>query len=101
MRLSEGETCSYSSVTALCSLSRKYQSVQFSDIKVSAVKPDLHIEIITGGKGAVQWKEIGEGEHFKCRGGGLQKETAVQKCCMQLCAGLRLNKDELVMSNLT
>ena len=27
------------------------------DIKVSAVRPDLHIEIITGGKGAVVGKE--------------------------------------------
>ena len=35
------------------------------DIKVSAVRPDLHIEIITGGKGAVVGKEeeeVGEGE---------------------------------------
>ena len=45
----------------------------------------------------------GGGRYFKCRGGvgwRVQTETAVQ-CCMQLCAGLRLNKDELVMSNLT
>ena len=49
------------------------------DIKVSAVRPDLHIEIITGGKGAVVGKEEeGGGGDFKCRGGGLQTETAVQ-----------------------
>ena len=72
-----------------------------TDIKVSAVRPDLHIEIITGAKGKMEVGREGgrEGRYFKCRG-GVQTETAVQ-CCMQLCAGLRLNKDELVMSNLT
>ena len=46
--------CSFSSVTGLCSSLAKMPLRSILDIKISAILPDLQIEIITAGR-EVRW----------------------------------------------